>query len=168
MGNLRWANTEPSMHFRKTNTDLSMHFRKANTDPSMHFRKVNTEFLLPAAHLIISTNPTDSFISSLKDKEPLEAGWFYKRPIKEICYICSTISVWVSNESPKDCVWKFSFRLLWQIRKKQINSSTYLSNNYWEKEEEKENFLSQKESKRSCPENCSCPRREMPPPSSAT
>ena len=32
MGNMRWANTEPSMHFRKTNTDPSVHFRKANTD----------------------------------------------------------------------------------------------------------------------------------------
>ena len=48
MGNLRWANTEPSMHFRKSNTDPSMLFRKANTDPSVHFRKANTEFLLPA------------------------------------------------------------------------------------------------------------------------
>ena len=46
MGNLRWADTEPSMHFRESNTDLSVHFRKANTDPSMHFRKANTEFLL--------------------------------------------------------------------------------------------------------------------------
>ena len=42
----RWANTEPSMHFRKTNTDPSMHFRKTNTDLSMHFRKATTEFLL--------------------------------------------------------------------------------------------------------------------------
>ena len=47
MGNLRQANTEPSMHFRETITDPSMHFRKANTDPSMYFRKANTEFLLP-------------------------------------------------------------------------------------------------------------------------
>ena len=44
IGNLRWANMEPSMHFRKTNSDLSVHFRKADTDPSMHFRKANTEF----------------------------------------------------------------------------------------------------------------------------
>ena len=47
MENLRWANTEQSMHFGETNTDLSVHFKKANTDPSMHFRKTNTEFLLP-------------------------------------------------------------------------------------------------------------------------
>ena len=47
MGKLRWANTEPSMHFKKTNTDPYVHFRKANTDPSMHLRKANTEFLLP-------------------------------------------------------------------------------------------------------------------------
>ena len=40
MGNLRWANIEPSMHFRKTNTDPSVHSRKANTDLSMYFRKV--------------------------------------------------------------------------------------------------------------------------------
>ena len=46
MGNLRWANTEPSMHFRKTNMDPSVHFRKANTDPFVHFRKANKEFLL--------------------------------------------------------------------------------------------------------------------------
>ena len=44
MGNLRWANTDPSVHFRKTNTDPSVHLRKTNTDPSMHFRKANTEF----------------------------------------------------------------------------------------------------------------------------
>ena len=58
MENLKWANAEPSMHFRETNAEPSMHFRETNTDPSMHFRKVitdpsmhfrevNTEFLLP-------------------------------------------------------------------------------------------------------------------------
>ena len=47
MGNMRWANTETSMHFRKTNTDRSVHVRKANTDPSVHFKKANTGFLLP-------------------------------------------------------------------------------------------------------------------------
>ena len=47
MESLRWANTEPSMHFRETNTDLSVHFRKANSYPSMHFRKANMEFLVP-------------------------------------------------------------------------------------------------------------------------
>ena len=31
----RWANTEPSIHFRETDTDPSMHFKKANMDPSM-------------------------------------------------------------------------------------------------------------------------------------
>ena len=46
MENLRWAKTEPSMHFRETNTEPSMHFRKANTDPSMQFRKPNTEILV--------------------------------------------------------------------------------------------------------------------------
>ena len=44
MENLKWANTEPSMHFRETNTDPSSHFRKANTNPSMHFRKANRNF----------------------------------------------------------------------------------------------------------------------------
>ena len=47
MRNLRWANTEPSMHYRKTNMDPSVHLRQANTDPSVHFRKANTEFFLP-------------------------------------------------------------------------------------------------------------------------
>ena len=47
MENLRWANTDPLVHFRKTNTGPSVHFRKANTDPSMHLRNANTEFLLP-------------------------------------------------------------------------------------------------------------------------
>ena len=46
MENLRWANTEPSMHFGETNTHPSMHFRKANTDLSMHFRTANTILLL--------------------------------------------------------------------------------------------------------------------------
>ena len=62
MGNLRWANTEPSMHFRKTNTDPSVHFRKANTDPSVHFRKANTEFLLPV--LLPTPNFTSKFTPS--------------------------------------------------------------------------------------------------------
>ena len=42
-GNLRRANTEPSVHFRRANTELSMDCRKANTELSMHFRRVNTE-----------------------------------------------------------------------------------------------------------------------------
>ena len=62
MGNLRWANTEPSMHFRKTNTDPSVHFRKANTDPSVHFRKARTEFLLPV--LLPTPKFTSKFIPS--------------------------------------------------------------------------------------------------------
>ena len=67
MGNLRWANTEPSMHFRKTNTDPFVHFRKANTDLSMHFRKANTEVLL----LVLLPTPyftskfTPSFIPNI-------------------------------------------------------------------------------------------------------
>ena len=48
MGDMRWANTEPSMHFRETNTDTSVHFRKVNTDLFMHFRKANTKFLVRA------------------------------------------------------------------------------------------------------------------------
>ena len=63
MGNLRWANAEPSMHFRKTNTDPSVHFRKSNTDPSVHFRKVNTEFLLLV--LLPTPNFTSKFTPSL-------------------------------------------------------------------------------------------------------
>ena len=47
MENLRWANTEPSMHFKETNMDPSMHLRKPNTDPSIHFRKANADFLHP-------------------------------------------------------------------------------------------------------------------------
>ena len=62
MGNLRWANTEPSMHFRNTYTDPSVHFRKANTDLSMHFRKANTEFLLPV--LLPTPNFTSKFTPS--------------------------------------------------------------------------------------------------------
>ena len=62
MGNLKWANTEPSTDFRKTNTDPSVHFRKAKTDPSIHFRKANTEFLLPV--LLPTSNFTSMFTSS--------------------------------------------------------------------------------------------------------
>ena len=62
MGKLRWANTEPSMHFRKTNTDPSVHFRKAITDPSVNFRKANTEFLLPV--LLPTPNFTSKFTPS--------------------------------------------------------------------------------------------------------
>ena len=67
MGNLRWANMEPAMHFRMTNTDLSMHFREANTDLSMHFRKVNTEFLLAALlpTLNFTSKCTPSFIPNI-------------------------------------------------------------------------------------------------------
>ena len=62
MENLRWANTEPSIHFRETNTEPSMHFRKANTDPSMHFRKANTEFWSKFTSQLYS-NSTSNFIS---------------------------------------------------------------------------------------------------------
>ena len=47
MENLRWGDTDPSMHFRETNTDPSMHFSKANMDLAMHFRKANMKFLFP-------------------------------------------------------------------------------------------------------------------------
>ena len=42
-GNLRRANTEPSVDFRRANTEPSVDFRKANTKPSVHFRRANTE-----------------------------------------------------------------------------------------------------------------------------
>ena len=42
-GNLRRANTEPSVDFRRANTGPSVDFRKANTEPSVHFRRANTE-----------------------------------------------------------------------------------------------------------------------------
>ena len=63
MGNLRWANTKPSMHSRKTNKDPSMHLRKANTDPSVNFRKGNIEFLLLV--LLLTPNFTSEFTPSL-------------------------------------------------------------------------------------------------------
>ena len=43
VGNLKRANTEPSVDFRRANTDLSVDFRKSNTEPSGHFRRANTE-----------------------------------------------------------------------------------------------------------------------------
>ena len=42
-GNLRRANTEPSVDFRRANTKPSVDFRKANTEPSVHFRRANME-----------------------------------------------------------------------------------------------------------------------------
>ena len=42
-GNLRRANTKPSVDFRRANTKPSVDFRKANTEPSVHFRRANTE-----------------------------------------------------------------------------------------------------------------------------
>ena len=63
MENLRWANTEPSMHFRETNTDPSMHFRQANTDLSMHFRKTNTEIFAPRVTPNFIHNFTSMFTS---------------------------------------------------------------------------------------------------------
>ena len=67
MGNLRWANTEPSMHFRETNTNPSVHFRKANTDPSMHYTKVNIEFVRPFFFPTpnFTSKFTPSFISNI-------------------------------------------------------------------------------------------------------
>ena len=43
VGNLRWANTEPSVNLRRANTEPSVDFRKANMEPSVHFRRANTE-----------------------------------------------------------------------------------------------------------------------------
>ena len=42
-GNLRKANTEPSVDFRRANTEPSVDFRKANTELSVRFRRANTE-----------------------------------------------------------------------------------------------------------------------------
>ena len=42
-GNLRRANTEPSVDFRRANTEPSVDFRKANTELPMHFRRTNME-----------------------------------------------------------------------------------------------------------------------------
>ena len=41
-GNLRRANTEPSVDFRRAITEPSVDFRKANTEPSVNFRRANT------------------------------------------------------------------------------------------------------------------------------
>ena len=60
--NLRWANTEPSMHFRKINTDPSKHFGKANMNPPMHFKKANSEFFLLV--LLPTPNFTSKFTPS--------------------------------------------------------------------------------------------------------
>ena len=80
MGNLRWANTEPSMHFRKTTTDPSAHFRKDNTDPSVHVRKANTEFLLPV--LLQAPNFTSKFTPSFIRPSPKG------RPLQECDGVC--------------------------------------------------------------------------------
>ena len=42
-GNLRRANTEPSVDFRRVKTEPSVDFRKANTKPSVYFSMANTE-----------------------------------------------------------------------------------------------------------------------------
>ena len=42
-GNLRRANTEPSLDFRRANIELSQDFSKANMEPSVHFRRANTK-----------------------------------------------------------------------------------------------------------------------------
>ena len=42
-GNLKKANTEPSVDSKRANTEPSVDFRKANVKPSLHFRRANTE-----------------------------------------------------------------------------------------------------------------------------
>ena len=42
-GILRWANTEPSMEFKRANTEESVYFRKPNTELSVHFRRPDME-----------------------------------------------------------------------------------------------------------------------------
>ena len=42
-GNLRRANTKPSLDFRRANMELCQVLRKAHTEPSVHFRRANTE-----------------------------------------------------------------------------------------------------------------------------
>ena len=42
-GNLRRANTEPSVDFRRANTEPSVDFRKPNTEPSVHFGRANSK-----------------------------------------------------------------------------------------------------------------------------
>ena len=43
VGNLRRADTEPSVDFRRANAEPSLDFRKANTELSVQFRRANTE-----------------------------------------------------------------------------------------------------------------------------
>ena len=45
-GNMRRANTEPSVDFRRANTEPYVGFRRTNTEPSVHFRRANTETYL--------------------------------------------------------------------------------------------------------------------------
>ena len=45
-GNLKRANTEPSVDLRRANTEPSVDFRKANTEPSVNFRRGNMETYL--------------------------------------------------------------------------------------------------------------------------
>ena len=42
-GNMRRANTEPSVDFRRANTERSVDFSKGNTEPSVHFSRANLE-----------------------------------------------------------------------------------------------------------------------------
>ena len=42
-GNLRRANTEPSVDFRRANTEPSVDFRKANTELYVNFMRANTK-----------------------------------------------------------------------------------------------------------------------------
>ena len=42
-GNLRKADTGPSVDFRRANTEPSEDFREADTEPSVHLRRANTE-----------------------------------------------------------------------------------------------------------------------------
>ena len=111
MGNLRWANTEPTMHFRKTNTDPPVHFRKTNTDPSMHFRKANTEFLLPI--------PNSQFYFSLSQHNyQFVIPWWVQhnfssnrilRPLYSLCFVHSFL-FWSKVASLK-------FQANWTCRK---------------------------------------------------
>ena len=87
MQNLRWADTELSIHFRATNMDPSIHFRKAHTDPSMNFWKANAEFLLSfllLTLLTISLTTLPLFFSQFKSQQN------YQRviPQKMPCNLC--------------------------------------------------------------------------------
>ena len=125
--------------------------------------------LVPVTTTIAAANHSDmGLLGALIVKIKAESNTGEHAETKQICYICSTIStLFLSQAALKSLNIVTKNFLVPKITESEINSSTYLANEYRSKEQEKEQEARRKRS-RDVQKNAPAPRGSpflLPPPS---